>query len=514
MNYWQSVQTAAGMSGYYHWVLLGTILAAMILRAAVPSAAGRCRAAAVLALLSWPGILICGLLLHYGTPASHPGYRWLHFASQWALAIAIVSLAGVMVFRVLLEAVHLEAPPILRDAIVGVAYILVALSLLSHHDVNLTGIVATSAVVTAVIGFSLQDTLGNIMGGVALQMERSISVGDWIRVGEIEGLVHEIRWRQTSIETRGWDTIVIPNSVLMKTQVTVLGRRSGRPRLHRTLVPFNVDYRHSPFDVIEIVQQSLRADAIPGVGSDPPMMCILKEFLDSSCSYALAYWTADIARIEQTNSILRIRIFVALQRSAIAMSIPAQSIFMTVEGQEREKSRFQAELNRRIAALKQVQIFQSLTDDERRDIADRLTLAPFHRGELITRQGDHADHLYILFRGDAEVRYDPGSGTGVQITRLKAGEVFGEMGLMTGEPRAATVIAATDVICYRLDRIAFADALQRRPALAEEIAALLSKRRAELDAVKAGMASAAKSDGEGETRHDLLRRIRDFFSLG
>src|SRR5439155_5677380 len=139
--------------------------------------------------------------------------------------------------------------PILRDTLLGISYVVVALTLLGRHGVDLSGIVATSAVVTAVIGFSLQDTLGNVMGGVALQMEQSIGVGDWVRIGEVEGLVREIRWRQTSIETRNWDTVVIPNSQLMKSQVTVLGRRSGQPRQHRMSVPFNVDFRHDPGSV-------------------------------------------------------------------------------------------------------------------------------------------------------------------------------------------------------------------------------------------------------------------------
>ncbi len=95
----------------------------------------------------------------------------------------------------------------------GLAYVMAGLFLLSHHGVNLSGIIATSAVPTTVIGFSLQDTLGNVIGGVSLQAERSIAVGDWVRIGDIEGRVRETRWRQTSIESRDWDTVVIPNGI-------------------------------------------------------------------------------------------------------------------------------------------------------------------------------------------------------------------------------------------------------------------------------------------------------------
>jgi small-conductance mechanosensitive channel len=246
MDYWRQLQTAAGMGGQYHWVLLGVVLVALLLAQIVPSARGRMRGSVVMALLSLLGLLFCALMLERGMATQggvdarggNVAYRWIHFTSQMLLAIAIINLIGVFVFGLLLAQLHLAPPPILRDTAVGVVYIAIAFALLSWHNVNLSGIVATSAVVTAVIGFSLQDTLGNIMGGIALQMERSIAVNDWIRVNDVEGIVREIRWRQTSIETRNCDTVVIPNSQLMKTQVTVLGRRLGKPKAHRVLIRF------------------------------------------------------------------------------------------------------------------------------------------------------------------------------------------------------------------------------------------------------------------------------------
>jgi len=264
MTYWQNVQSAAGMAGHYHWVMLAVIAATFMLGTVAPLARKRLRATVLLFIASFVIMLVCGLLLYRGIlDDASAGFRYAHFASQLLLAIGIINLAGVLLFRVLLAPVGLQPAPILRDTLLGVAYVIVALTLLARHGVDLSGIVATSAVVTAVIGFSLQDTLGNVMGGVALQMERSIAVGDWIRIGDVEGLVREIRWRQTSVETRNWDTVVIPNSTLMKSQVTVLGRREGKPKLHRVWVEFNIDFRYSPVEVIDVVERrpSGRADS-------------------------------------------------------------------------------------------------------------------------------------------------------------------------------------------------------------------------------------------------------------
>jgi len=224
----------AGVGGAFHWLALGFVALALILSAIVPTERRRIRVATLLLLLSTVGVFFAASLLYYGSdPATSTAYRWVHWAALFVLWVAIINLSSVVIFDVMLGVVRLKPPRILRDLLIAFSYIIIAITLLSKSGVDLTGIVATSAVITAVVGFSLQDTLGNVMGGMALQMERSISVGDWIRVDQQEGRVVEIRWRQTSIETRNWDTVVIPNSVLMKGQVLLLARRTGESRQHR-----------------------------------------------------------------------------------------------------------------------------------------------------------------------------------------------------------------------------------------------------------------------------------------
>src|SRR5205085_369925 len=206
-----------------------------------------------------------------------------------------------------------------------------------------------STVITAAVAFSLQDTLGNIMGGLALQMERTVSVGDWIRIGADEGRVSEIRWRQTSIETRNWDTIVIPNSVLMRGQVTLLGHRTAAPRQQRRWVYFNVDFRYAPSEVIAAVEAALRADP--------------------------------------TDSVVRHRVYFALKRAGIPPSIPAQMLFVEADDPKRRERKRGEELARRDEALRHCVLFSALTEDERTELATNLNVAPFIRGEIITRQG-------------------------------------------------------------------------------------------------------------------------------
>ena len=142
-------------------------------------------------------------------------------------AISLIRLFGFAVFRLLLPLAGRTPPRIAEDLTIIAAYLVFGLIQLRVAGVDLTSIVATSAVITAVVAFAMQDTLGNMLGGIALQLDNSVQIGDWIRVGDEVGRVRDIRWRSTLIETRDWETVVIPNSMLMKGKVSLLGRREG-----------------------------------------------------------------------------------------------------------------------------------------------------------------------------------------------------------------------------------------------------------------------------------------------
>jgi small-conductance mechanosensitive channel/CRP-like cAMP-binding protein len=512
MRFWQHVQHAAGMGGFFLWVVLGTIVAASALFALRPTERARIRTAMLLFALSFIGLLVAGALLSYGVSDGSSSYKWIRWASRFCQWLAFVNIASVFVFEVFLDALRLKPPRIMRDLLLAFTYIVVAITVLSK-DVDVSGIVATSAVITAVIGLSFQDTLGNMMGGMALQLERTIGVGDWIKIDSQEGRVREIRWRHTSIETRNWDTIVIPNSALMKSQVTILGRRSGQPRQHRQWVYFNVDFRHAPSDVIDAIETALRAEPIANIAPEPPPNCVLMDFKESYGSYAVRYWLTDLAVDDPTNSIVRTRIYFALRRAGIPLSIPAHSLFVTEEDGSREERKSAAKIDERVKALKGVELFDALTDEERLSLAARLRVAPFVRGEAMTRQGAEAHWLYLIAHGDAEVRVSVDGNLSEQIATLHAGDFFGEMGMMTGAPRAATVIALTDVECYRVDKEAFHDILLRRPEIAEDISAVLARRRVELDAVREDLNEEAKRERLRRHQGDLLQRIRKFFTL-
>ncbi|MBX7115408.1 MAG: mechanosensitive ion channel [Myxococcaceae bacterium] len=440
-------------------------------------------------------------------------YRDFLVPARVFAGVAAVGMLGLMIFAVILPRIRVSTPRILQDVLIALASVAVSIVIVSRSGVNLSGLLATSAVATAAVGLALQDVIGNVAGGLALQLDNSVEVGDWVKLGDVNGQVTEIRWRYTAIETRNWETVIVPNSQLMKNQVSVLGRRTGKPRLWRRWVYFNVDYRFQPSDVIECVSQALHAAKIDRMAMEPLPNCVLIDLAESYGRYAVRYWLKDLAVDDPTDSEVRTVVFFALQRAGMRLSIPAHAIFVTEESADRAALKTEKETNRRAMALSHVELFASLSEAERAKLVRGLRYAPFSRGEILTRQGAEAHWLYLLDEGEVSIRVGEGS-LEREVARLKGGSFFGEMSLMTGEARSATVVALTDVECFRLDKATFQEVLQQRPEIAEHLAKVLAKRKVELSAARGGLDQDAAARRLGGEQGDLLNRIRGFFGLG
>jgi len=429
----------------------------------------------------------------------------------------VVNAGAVVLFDLALPRVGIDPATIVTDIAIGIGYVVALFSTLNRAGVDLSKLAATSAVVTGILAISMQATLGNIIGGVALQLDNSIHEGDWLQLENgKQGKVRQIRWRHTVIETRDFDTIIVPNATLLSASITILGKREGKAAPHRMWVHFNVDFRYSPADVIAAVEGSLRAAPIEGMAQDPPANCICYDFArpenDSVARYAVRYFLTDLARDDPTSSLVRARVFAALRRASIPLAVPAAQIFVEEDDQSRRERKKSDELDKRMRALSQVEILKPFTTEELTRIAAGLKYAPFAAGEAITKQGAIAHWLYIVTAGTAEVRV---SGDGVEraVAKIDAPGFFGEMGMMTGEPRLATVVALTPVECYRLDKETFQKIMTERPEVAADISNVLAERKVELQMARMTCDEAAKQKRIAAERTEMLDTIRRFFAL-
>ncbi len=508
MNLWDSLlrELAASKSAV---AVVAVVLTAALVRAWAPAERRRLRSAVILTVIHLALVLAAAVLDASGAASAA---RATVLVARLAEVAALVGLGGVAFFSVAMGRLGVEPPRILQDTAMAVAGASASLLVAAASGYNLSGVITTSAVLTAVIGFSLQDTLGNVMGGLALQLDNSVAVGAWVSVGGVSGRVAEIRWRYTSLMTRDGELVLLPNSMLMKSQVTVLAR-GFQPGLWRRTVVFHVGFEHQPTDVIEAVESALRAAAIPRVASAPAPDCILADVVEGQCRYAVRYWLTDPREDGPTDSVVRTRVFFALARARIALSVPARALTVGLAAERASAEKSEEEVRRHAAALREVDVLRSVDDAELAVLAKELRYAPFAAGEVMTRQGAEGHWLYLITEGTASVRVTVDGGLEREVARLGAGRFFGEISLMTGKPREATVVAVTDVECLRLGADAFRRVLAAHPERAEDFAEVLAERESVLMAMRRGLDEEARQRHAAEKKADFASSIREFFGL-
>jgi CRP-like cAMP-binding protein/small-conductance mechanosensitive channel len=498
-------------------LLVAVIVVAALFRVA-PGAPRRRLRRSVFLLAFYAGAIGAELLCAFiGGPLENAAVPLGHVA-QALEVLLIINLVALALFDLLFHLTRWNYPDILHELSIGAAYLVAAGWLMHRAGVNLTSIVATSAIVTAVIGLSLQATLSNVVGGIALQLDDSIREGDWIELeGKVQGRVRQIRWRHSVIETRDWDTLIVPNSQLLAQTIKLLGKRNGEKAPHRMWVYFSVDHRFPPGQVIGIVNDALQSAPIHNVAPEPKPHAILfdlaKENRDSFGYYAVRYWLIDLAANDSTSSRVRERLYAALRRAQIPLALPAATVFLSQDDTEHAERKRSREHLRRLSSLESVELFKHLAEEERAKIADTARSAPFSAGEVITRQGAAANWLYVLIKGRVEVRLTGSGGEEKKVAELAAPSFFGEMALMTGAPREATVVALTDVECLRVDKDDFREILGSRPEIAKEISTILAQRRVELVAVRDNLDAETKRRKMVTEGSKILESIRDFFGL-
>jgi small-conductance mechanosensitive channel/CRP-like cAMP-binding protein len=458
------------------------------------------------------GDLLAGFLS--GGTTSKAAAGWLRQLAVFGEGLAVIRFAGLAFFNVALPRINLRISGILADILVIIGYIGWGFFRLNLAGVELNHLFATSAVLTAVLAISMQDTLGNLLGGLALQMDSSLEIGDWIKIDDLSGQVIDIQWRFTSLLTRNGEKVILPNSQLMKGRYYVLcDKHQAQPGWRRSIA-FNVDLAVPPGRVIQLVQDDLTDASIPNVALQPPPSCVLMDFGPGYAHYVLRYWLKDPRPDDPTDSDVRVHILATLQRNGIRLATDDHTIHLVEEGAAHREEVESREMQRRLRAINAVELFTRLSDAEKSHLAQRLIPAPFAHGDIITRQGAVAHWLYIMVSGEAEAWWQPPEGARRLLEKRGPGSVFGEIGLMTGAPRRATVIASTDVEAYRLDKEGFQSIIQQRPELADSLSGILERRLQRFAELEQGYAQ-----GQNEMANAIPgsaaigRKIREFFGL-
>jgi len=351
----------------------------------------------------------------------------------------------------------------------------------------------------------MQDTLGNLVSGLALQMQRPFDVGDWIEVdnGQQAGRVTEVTWRATTVMTLDHVEVILPNAGLAKASI----RNYSRPStVSRRRVVVGVSYAAPPSEVHDALVEATRD--VPGVLAEPKPFARTRAFAESSIEHELLFFVDDFGKAVDIDGAVRDRVYHVLARRRIEIPFPTRTLQMPVQADgapARERDRA-----RRAEALAAVELLQPLPADARRVLADRSELRIYGPGEVVVRKGEPSMELYVIERGVAAVEVAIDGRTAAQVAQLGAGQCFGEMGLLTGEPRSATVRARTLCHLVVVDHDAFHEVLASHPEVVDRLGGLLASRQA---ALEAATSLQPESQPAEERSRRLISQIRDFFKL-
>lgn len=427
-------------------------------------------------------------------------------AAAITLAAGMTGVVGKMLFDVVV-ARFFQFPTILRDILLFIAFVIALMTILQQSGANLVSLVTTSAVLTAVIGLALQQPIANMFAGLSLQLDRTVVVGDWIKIDNRVGRIDKITFRATTILTHDEDMLTFPNSYFMQNAVLNYSRPTDR---HRMWCEVGFAYKHPPNDVKNVLEEALRG--CEGVLETPAPTVLVRGFGDSSVTYAVLYWIRDFAQEWRIESAVRTRIWYAAQRTGLEIPFPIRTVHMTQITEETARADETRAQERRRSALAKVELFGKLEEEDLDQLARGMKRRLFSRGEVVVRQGEPGDSLFLIADGTIGVVLSV-DGAERQVATLHQGDILGEQSLMTGEARTATCVALEDAHVHEVDHTLIRLLLEAKPALAESFSAILSDRQHALEQERDGLSAEAASQRRDENKKRLLGRIKSYFRL-
>jgi small-conductance mechanosensitive channel/CRP-like cAMP-binding protein len=402
-----------------------------------------------------------------------------------------------------------EVPSIIEQLLKGILYLIVALSVLSTtYRVDITPLLTTSAVFTMVLGLALQDVLGNFFSGLSVHISPPFRIGDWIEVAGFFGQVVESNWRATVLRKSDHTLVVLPNNDIAKKEIRNVTQRHGT--IFREF-EVGLAYQDSPERVRRALLGACRqvAEILPR----PAPRVFMQQFQDFSISYRIRYWIKAKESHMGVQDKLASRIWYRLKRDGLTIPFPIREVFM-----HPEKDLSAQTTDRRLALLSQVDFLRDLDRTHRAYLCNNLDEHWYETGECVVAKGACGTEFYIVDHGSVAVHLDDGSGPAVAT--LRRGEFFGEMSLLTGEPRSATVKAAEETRLLVLGKETISQLLHENRELADVLSRAIAERQTRnLDAEAARESKdrdgkmAAEGRGESPSNSVLLHRIKRFFRL-
>lgn len=422
-----------------------------------------------------------------------------------ALVISIVRYFGFLIVKTAYrKSVSENEISSLLKTVLSIVIYIVAFFIIFQSQfpaVQLAPLFTGSTIIGIVVGLALQDTLGNLFAGLALQADQPFQVGDVIMIpGRGEGIVETVSWRGVKIRTFQNKLLVISNSILGKELIEVAPKNN----LNAKLVLFNTLYTASPTKTKHIVREAVRQ--VENVSPKIRPVVRVRSLGENGIDWEVKYWLEDYRMQHDTDALVRERIWYAFGRENIGFAYPTRTLYMETKPEEPAPEEI---VNTIVEHLNKVSIFAPLSDEEIEALANVSTTRVYAPGENIVTVGQAGHSMFVVLRGTVKVQI-PERSYLKTINTLKQNDFFGEMSLLTGEPRSANVVAFEEAEVLRIDKSGLKPIFASNPVLVESISELVEDRR-KLIAEQAQLA-----EGEEESRArkgGMLRSIRSFFGI-
>lgn len=394
-----------------------------------------------------------------------------------------------------------EVPRVLTDTTgLLILSLAVVVALQFIYDVEVPGLLAGSGVVAIIVGLAMQDLLGNLIAGIGLHFDKSFTTGDWLQIEGTHAKVIELSWRTTRLITNDDVMIDVPNSNIVKAAILNFEKPT---RKHAVKPLIGLHYDIPPAQAQKVLQAA--AASVPGVCQDPVPVVYLKEFADSAIIYEINVWIEDHALMDPVMSDVRVHCWYAAKRAGFDIPYPQMTLHQAQPSKPDVTVATTAS-----AALRSHPVFKVLSETQ---IADLLAVGEtllFASTEPIVTQGETGASMFLVVRGHVEVVISRDHQR-LTVATLNAGDCFGEMSLLTGEPRNATVVAQGEVTVVEITKDDFLPLARANPDLLAKLSEILAQRQLANEKLASG---AAPATGIEAARGTILKRLRVFFQLG
>lgn len=398
------------------------------------------------------------------------------------------------------------ARDVLRVVVLAAAGLVIATAILRQP---LPAVLVSSTVLSAVIGLALQDVLKNVFAGMAIELEHPFGRGDWLFLDGQTVQVVDTSWRSVRLRTRDGIDLWEPNSTFSGSRVVNYGN-GQRP----IGINFRVglSYDAPPARVRAALLQAARN--VPEALAAPEPETFVESYGEFRIEYRLRVWTRAVANLSRFESSVYSRIWYELQRHGLAVPMPTRAVRMQDADQLAERT--EGEQRRRAGRLlRETLLFRDLPEEAVERLAAAAERRHYDEGEVLVREGEQGGSLFVIAQGRVRVTAAGSASDSrpIALATIEEGSFLGEISLLTGEPRSATVTSDGGCEVLVLAKEALAPLLEQDPKLAESLAAAVVARQARTAAKLEDRRERSREAFDERHAGSMLQRIRSFFKL-